>query len=127
MNATGDEKSKYTSEYLGGFSFDQIRQYLDQITPEIEGVAMHIDHIVPLFLFNNLAHDELQQRMASHPTNLRRCTVEENLLKGAQLWFTSQWYGERVGWIHIINPEFIELYKRFHDDDGIIGYSVLQK
>lgn len=126
LEATGNEKNKHSIEYLGGHTFDEIRLYLDSITPAIEGIKMHIDHICPLASFPNFATSELEQQMACHPTNMRRCTAEENEMKGAHLWFTSLWYGDKTGWVHILKAEFVEQYRRFHpktanDDDGIFG------
>lgn len=85
-NALKRSKTKHTVEYLGCSSEDYykwIMNYNDIYTEENYGSEWHIDHVVPLSLFN--LEDTSQQLIAFNWRNTMPLSANENMSKNNRL------------------------------------------
>jgi hypothetical protein len=118
------KKNKTTNEYLGCSSeaFNRWLKYnSDVFTFENHNKLWHIDHVIPLSLFNLDNEDE--QLIAFNWKNTSPLSISDNLKKGNKI-ITSQLrtHIEKLEKYHIANnielpTEYIKLFAR-HLDDG---------
>jgi hypothetical protein len=85
-NALLRNKNKHTIEYLGVNPDDYVKWIhynSNGYTIENHGCIWHIDHVIPLSLFN--LHDEQQQYLAFNWRNTSPLSIKENLSKNNKI------------------------------------------
>lgn len=91
------KKDRLSIELTGASFEDLLKHVGDEIT-----IDKHIDHQVPLCLFDLSAQDERQA--ACHFTNLKLLSAKENQQKGKKICYPEKWV-----------ETFPEVYKRIRD------------